>query len=83
MPHILSMHCERTGEEHMTRDDIIQLAREAELQFGFTGIPALERFAHLVAAAEREQCAKVADDWFSDAFSDMPVSEAIRARGSE
>jgi hypothetical protein len=52
----------------MTRDDIIRLAREAssEHDYDFPNIFALERFAALVAAAERErmksegwrQCAK-------------------------
>ena len=49
----------------MTRDDIIRMAREAgfNVEQGFllrvTGIDEdLERFADLVAAAEREECAK-------------------------
>ena len=53
----------------MTKDDIIRMAREAGLNVeqGFllrvTGIDEdLERFAALVAAAEREACAKVCDD---------------------
>ena len=45
----------------MTRDDITRMAREA----GFVGFDgdngSLRRFAALVAAAEREACAKVAD----------------------
>ena len=54
----------------MTRDDIIRMAREAG---GYRAAPTdkallllseshLERFANLVAAAEREECAKVCDD---------------------
>lgn len=45
----------------MTRDDIILMAKEA----GFERTKmhgALERFAHIVAAAEREACAKVAEE---------------------
>ena len=48
----------------MTRDDIIRLARDA----GLTGlveadvIGNFERFAALVAAAEREACAKVCEE---------------------
>jgi hypothetical protein len=40
----------------MTRDDIIRLAREAssEHDYDFPNIFALERFAALIAAAERE-----------------------------
>ena len=41
----------------MTRDDIIRMAREAEAWplIDHDGIAALERFAKLVAAAERER----------------------------
>ncbi len=53
----------------MTRDDIICIAREADLfeviddDYKDRGDwrPAVERFAALVAAAEREECAKVCD----------------------
>ena len=43
----------------MTRDDIIKLARQAGggLESDYTNISALERFADLVAAAEREKVA--------------------------
>ena len=42
----------------MTRDEIIKLAREAGLKdLGGANMEALVRFAALVAAAEREQCA--------------------------
>lgn len=45
----------------MNRDDIIRIAREAEVWplIDHDGIAALERFAELVAAAEREACARV------------------------
>ena len=48
----------------MTRDDIIKLAKEAKLPYEYdTGrvvhLKELERFAALVAAAEREACAKL------------------------
>lgn len=52
----------------MTRDDIIKWAREAGVSirghYDETGsTPAeLQRFAELVAAAEREECAKVLVD---------------------
>ena len=46
----------------MTRDDITRMAREA----GFVGFDGenkcLREFAALVAAAEREACAKVCDE---------------------
>ena len=53
----------------MTREDIIRMAQEA----GWTGpeenvtyVAMLERFAHLVAAAEREACAKVCEAFSVD-----------------
>jgi len=76
----------------MTREDIIRMAREAGIrdctcngEFG-----CLERFAALVAAAEREACVKVCDDkhdtWRWDDESDSAsgprdCAAAIRARG--
>lgn len=55
----------------MTRDDIIRMAREADI-IDFRDadddphtaqmVEFLARFAALVAAAEREACAKVCDD---------------------
>ena len=69
----------------MTREDIIRMAKEAEAWslVDHDGIAALERFAKLVAAAEREACAKVCEtegervdaSWASCAF-------AIRERGA-
>jgi hypothetical protein len=43
----------------MTRDEVIRLAREAKLSneisaFGYPYLPELERFAELIAAAERD-----------------------------
>lgn len=85
----------------MTRDDIISMAREAGLGHakgsGFGTHSGTHRFARLVAAAEREACAKVCeqqkDAWVdgSDQFGQpcpakvkaTPAScaAAIRARG--
>ena len=53
----------------MTKYDIIRMAREAGMEFqgGFVRIvecvtqPELERFAAIVAAAEREACAKLCE----------------------
>ncbi len=50
----------------MTRDYIIRMAREAQIgdSHGYViqnELEHLERFATLVAAAEREECAKVCD----------------------
>ena len=86
----------------MNREDIIRMAREAGMEqdgenFFSPGheeidvhITDLERFAALVAAAEREACAKVCDDkhdtWRWDDESDSAsgprdCAAAIRARG--
>ncbi len=72
----------------MTRDDIIRMARE-------TGMPpaeiitdkpvvypvpeSLERFAALVAAAEREACADLCEGHYDTA----QAARAIRARGNK
>ena len=48
----------------MTRDDIIRMARNAGWTSSAQDIyPPLERFANLVAAAEREACAQVCDEY--------------------
>ena len=61
----------------MTQDEIIEITREAG---GFDATPEfLERFAALVASAEREACAKVCED--SVEYAGDTLAEAIRARG--
>lgn len=84
----------------MTRDDIIRMAREANIlepidllennQWRQDTIRELERFAALVAAAEREACAMEADyeaaRWPYAPECREPCEEiaaAIRARGQE
>lgn len=69
----------------MTREDIIRMAREAGISQshaeGMTDF--LERFAALVAAAEREACVKVCDE-VGDRDRDSHAwyaAVAIRARG--
>ena len=72
----------------MTRDDIIRMARESGFAGG--GCEALFRFAALVAAAEREACAKVCDEMrpskpefdrrYYNGCTDSAA--AIRARGN-
>ena len=89
----------------MNRGDIIRMAREAGI---FTGghpmnpwsvYPSdLERFAALVAAAEREVCAKVCDETLAQHYMKQTIPErdealflavcddcaaAIRARGEQ
>ena len=68
----------------MNREDIIRMAREAGIGWGekLGGMPDfLERFAALVASAEREACAKVADGWPD--YDVQGLAEAIRARGEK
>ncbi|CAB4134730.1 hypothetical protein UFOVP274_53 [uncultured Caudovirales phage] len=64
----------------MTRDDIIRMAREAGVLSGYES-ELFQRFAVLVAAAEREACAKVCDGW-THADGDQ-CAAAIRARGND
>ena len=83
----------------MTRDEITRMAREA----GFVGMDgshgALGRFAALVAAAEREACAKVCEKIYDEydeneglkyaelrtdaATGGRDCAAAIRARGEK
>lgn len=75
----------------MTRDEIIRMAREAGIVAihaeGATNwaeeVDALERFAALVATAEREQCALAAWEIVQyEVHADLAdqVAQAIRAR---
>ncbi len=76
----------------MTRDEIIKMATKA----GFSSKQAdvyfdrcLERFAALVAAAEREACAKICEEAYpysvmhTDQHASKNCAEAIRARGEK
>jgi len=66
----------------MSRDDIIRMAREAGFSEWAVRTPQdLERFAALVAAAEREECARVAA-WILK-MPENDVSAAIRGRGEK
>ena len=74
----------------MTRDDIIRMAMEARLYSGNPRtpgtekmiVPRLERFAALVAAAEREACAKVVEilipEQTEDGLIGHTIAKAIR-----
>ena len=74
----------------MNREDIIRMAREAEhlvIEDYYTNGPVrafseaqLERFATLVASAEREACAKVCDE-HAAYWAGYKLAIAIRARG--
>ena len=75
----------------MNRDDIIRMAREAWFGDGpeMAHVPKeLERFAALVAAAEREACAKLLESRRSGANELMDATRemeayAIRARSKQ
>ena len=63
----------------MTKDEIIRMAREADL---WGEIYAMQRFANLVAAAEREACVKdVSNALYGQAGCGKAI-ESIRARGN-
>ena len=85
----------------MTREEIIRMAREAgckpfrspehwdDVQV-FATPNVLERFAALVAAAEREACAKVCDNRITNEagmqredYENQQCAKAIRARGEQ
>ena len=74
--------------EGMNKEDIIRMAKEAEAWslVDHDGIAALERFANLVAAAEREACAALCDkisdeDGFEGGYADR-CAFTIRERGA-
>lgn len=80
----------------MTKEDIIRMAREAGFADGvaeIVGLEGFERFAELVAAHEREECAKIADNirHILEMLTSFPlqsgaarhIANLIRARGEK
>ena len=76
----------------MTQDEIIRMAREAGFSVGLDDpiiYAAHERFAALVAAHEREACAKVCEELrsgYTTLQADIAATQcaaAIRARGKK
>jgi hypothetical protein len=69
----------------MNREDIIPMAQEARLwdTFDDDSIGALERFAALVAAAEREECASLVEQMGIEDYGTLFIAAAIRAKGRE
>ena len=67
----------------MTRAEVIAMARGVGIWCTLTdvacAIDALERFAALVAAKEREACAQVCESWGGRDYE--KCATAIRARG--
>ena len=76
----------------MDKDDIIKMAREAgfnPVSYMGANLESFERFAALVAAHEREACAKVCEErqevfekYYTKGLAAM-CAEAIRARGEK
>lgn len=68
----------------MTRDDILRMAREAGFVLSSNAtseaMGRFERFAALVAAAEREACAQVCDGRYN--VEARLIAHIIRARGA-
>lgn len=84
------------GDSIMHRADILRMARESDMDIDdeasglgeiITAEPAdLARFSALVAAAEREACAQIADEWATreqKQFGNGGPGAAIRARGKK
>jgi hypothetical protein len=75
----------------MTKDDIILMAREAGLIDWFNSendeyidfANCLDKFAALVAAHEREACAKVCEQAGVEGYGTLAAAAMIRARGEK
>lgn len=72
----------------MTRDDIIRMAQECHLigmRPHLDGLyqEAIEQFAALAAAHEREACAKVCDEWATQISIIAACAKEIRARSQQ
>jgi hypothetical protein len=75
----------------MDKDDIKRMAKEARMPYFYgtweiANLDGLERFAALVAAHEREECAKIANAWQTDVLNPQyhcDCATAIRARGEK
>ena len=72
----------------MNRDEIAKLIQDNDLFHGAMALGVvmdaghLERFAKLVAAAEREACADIAENWRCNGMPRYGVAFAIRERGA-
>ena len=70
----------------MNRDDIIRMADQSEIdpydmcEDHRIGVHRLMAFAALVAAAEREACAKVCDEQSMRSETSMKKSKTVKAR---
>jgi hypothetical protein len=75
----------------MNRDDILRMAREVAgvtYPAGIAGVKIgmseehLERFAALIATAEREACAQICEKYYTY-FGYQYMADDIRARGND
>lgn len=76
----------------MTQDEVVEMARQHFCRVEYDGgdvhecyefsLEELESFAKLVAAKEREACAKVCEA-YQDPFCGNAMADAIRARGEQ
>ena len=70
----------------MRRDDIMRMARETDClddqHYGSVWADKLERFANLVAAAEREECAEVVEQAGIDGYGTLAAALLVRERGA-
>ena len=65
----------------MTEKEIVRLAEEAELWLhSDRKYEAVKKFAELVAAAEREACADIAEYWCCNGMPRTTLADQIRAR---
>jgi len=62
----------------MTKDEMIELSKQAgwEYAHGDSGFEPLWTFAKLIAEKEREECAKLCEEYF-----ERVIASRIRARG--
>jgi hypothetical protein len=78
----------QTPESCINRSDIIRMAREARMPYFYgtweiANLDGLERFAALVAAHEREGCAKFCEEQYMFYGYDHVFADGIRARGEK
>ena len=69
----------------MTRDDVVRMWEKANrwsVEEWPNTVDELERFAKLVAAAEREECAKVVEQAGIDGYGTLATALLIRERGA-
>ena len=77
------------SEESMKQDEIIEMAREAgfkqpEGETWYEAFPqCIEAFAKLIAAKERETCAKLCEDDINSFKGAYYLANKIRARGDK